>query len=315
MILITGGMGFIGLHTARRILDAGEDVLLTHFRVRREPDFLKDEWGKRVRVEPLDVTDAQGLAHLAGRYPIKGIVHLVVPGLAELSPAEDYRVNMSGLLHVLEGGRRAGVKRITLASSIAVYAGLPSGPYREDAPLPMESRNATEAFKKAWEVLALHYADRTGVEVVCMRINGIYGPLYHSMANLPSRMCHAAASGVPADFTGARGGIPFAEDEADLCYVKDCARAIQLLQMADRLPHRIYNIGGGKAVKHRELADAVKKVVPHAKIDLQAGNSPRARKDPFLDLGRISADVGYHPEYDVERGAADYISWLQTHPA
>ena len=45
MILITGGMGFIGLHTTRRFLDAGEEVMLTRFNAVREPEFLQDEWG------------------------------------------------------------------------------------------------------------------------------------------------------------------------------------------------------------------------------------------------------------------------------
>jgi UDP-glucose 4-epimerase len=40
MILITGGLGFIGLHTARRVVDAGEQVVLTLYRMRREPDFI-----------------------------------------------------------------------------------------------------------------------------------------------------------------------------------------------------------------------------------------------------------------------------------
>ena len=52
MILITGGLGFIGLHTARRFLDVGEKVVLTHYRVRREPDFIKAEVGKSVFIEP-----------------------------------------------------------------------------------------------------------------------------------------------------------------------------------------------------------------------------------------------------------------------
>jgi len=43
MVLITGGMGFIGLHTARRFLDAGEDVVVTQFRTRREPSFIESE--------------------------------------------------------------------------------------------------------------------------------------------------------------------------------------------------------------------------------------------------------------------------------
>ena len=52
MILITGGLGFIGLHTAKRFVDAGEKVVLTHYRVRREPDFIKAEIGKSVFIEP-----------------------------------------------------------------------------------------------------------------------------------------------------------------------------------------------------------------------------------------------------------------------
>ena len=47
MILITGGWGLSALHTARRFLDAGEKVVLTQYHVRREPDFIKDEIGRR----------------------------------------------------------------------------------------------------------------------------------------------------------------------------------------------------------------------------------------------------------------------------
>src|SRR5918911_874284 len=90
MLLITGGMGFIGLHTARCFLDAGQDVVLTHFKTRREPDFIRDELGKRAPVESLDVADASALADLMRKYPIDGIVHLAVPGLGALSPADEY---------------------------------------------------------------------------------------------------------------------------------------------------------------------------------------------------------------------------------
>ena len=57
MHLVTGGLGFIGLHTARALLDRGEDVVLTQYRVAREPDFIKPELGKRAFIEQLDVAD------------------------------------------------------------------------------------------------------------------------------------------------------------------------------------------------------------------------------------------------------------------
>jgi UDP-glucose 4-epimerase len=93
--------------------------------------------------------------------------------------------------------------------------------------------------------------------------------------------------------------------------VKDCAAGIQLLHMAEKLLHRSYNIGGGKAVSNRELAGAVRKAVPDAQAPLEKGRGPRAKDDNWMDLSRISADVGYTPAYDVERGVADYVQWLR----
>ncbi len=314
MILITGGMGFIGLHTARRLLDAGENVVLTQFRARREPDFLKHALGTRVRVESLDITDSAAFHEVVRRHHVTGIVHLAAPGLGALGPAEEYRMNLLGLLAVLTVAQEAGVGRVSIASSIAVYGGLPAGPYREEMPLPVASASPTEAFKKAFEILGLHYADRAGIDVVMLRIAGIWGPLYHSMANLPSRLCHAAIHGRTPDYSGARGGAPYEDDASDLCYVDDCARAIQLLQTAPALPHRIYNIGGGRAVSNRELAGAIRRIIPDARLPLQAGRGPHARDHNVMDLGRIKADVGYTPAYDVERGAAEYVAWLRHHP-
>src|SRR5437899_995837 len=101
MILITGGMGFIGLHTARRFLDAGEDVVLTHYRTRREPDFIRDEIDRRVHLEHLDVVDREALIGVSRRFAVDGIVHLAVPALAGVTPADEYRTNTQGLLNVL----------------------------------------------------------------------------------------------------------------------------------------------------------------------------------------------------------------------
>ena len=316
MILITGGMGFIGLHTARAFLDAGEDVVLTHFKTRREPDFIKDALGTRARVESLDVADASAVQAVVARHAVHGIVHLAVPGLGALTPADEYRTNTQGLLNVLEAGRQAGVRRVTIASSIAVYWGLDHGPLREDDRLPLPSTSPTEAFKKAEEVLGQHYADRTGLDVVYGRLGLIYGPLYHSMANLPSRLTHAAVRGTRPDFTGMREA-PLADDAADLCYVKDCARGVQLLHQADRerLKHRVYNIGGGRAVTNAELAAAVNKAVPEADVRLEPGRSARGgRQDAYMDLTRAGEDLGYEPAFSVDQAIADYASWLRSNP-
>ena len=309
-VLITGGMGFTGLHTARAFLDAGEDVVITWYQTWRDPDFIKDEYHKRVKIERLDVTSHHDVVEALRQHNVTGLCHLAVPGLGALSPAEDFRVNMSGLINVLEAGRLFGVKRISIASSQTVYSGVSEGPFREDMNLPSHSRSNTEAFKKAWEILAMHWGDRTGVEVVMLRLGGICGPLYHTLANLMSRLVHAAVEGT--DVAYGRGGVPFAEDTQDWGYVKNVALGIQLLHTTETLSHKIYNVGGGRAVTNQEVVDAIHELIPDAKLPMLEGRSPRWRPNGHMDLARLKEDTGYKTRYEIPEAVADYIKWLQA---
>ena len=314
MILVTGGMGFIGMHTTRKLLDAGESVVVSYNNAQREPDLWKAEVGKRVFTERVDTTNPHAVLEAGIKHGVTGIVHLVSPRLGALSPGQEMKVNIDGLLNVLEAARILGVKRVCVASSNAVYGMVPDGPFREDMPIPVESANPIDAFKKSFEVLGLHYGDRTGVEVVMMRISGVFGPLYYSMFSAHSRMSHAAAKGAPADFGGSLTGAPFEDDRSDYAYVLDVATGIQKLQLAPSLPHRVYNIGSGRADSYGEVAAAVKKLAPNAHIELQSGASGRGKANPVADLSRIGEDVGFAPEYTLESSIAEYLEWLKTYP-
>ena len=314
MILVTGGLGFIGLHTARALLDMGHDVVLTRYRSSRLPEFLADELGKRVHIEAVDLTSPFDVIDVSRRYNVEYICDLFVPRRDALSPGEDLRVKTVGLVNVLEAGRIAGVKRVAHASSVAAYSSLAQGPYREDMHLPLESRNETEAFKKAQETLAAHYADRTGLNVCFLRIGNIYGPLYERENRLNTRMIKAALHNTPVDFSGVPGGEPYAEDANDATYITDLARGVALLTVAPTLNHRAYNIGGGVAVRNIDIMNAVKKVYPDAQLRLNPGHSPNARGDISMDLTRIKEDVGYAPEYSIDSGIAEWIEYLKTHP-
>jgi UDP-glucose 4-epimerase len=315
MILLTGGMGFIGLHTARALLDAGEDVVLTRFRTWRLPDFLEPELDARLHVETVDMADGWGLLDVLRRHAVTSVVHLAVPALGT-GPAQEYGSAVQGLVNVLEAARQHGARRVSVASSLAVYGRAGAGPWCEDAPLAVESASHTEAAKKAMEVIGLHYADRTGLEVLMLRLAAIYGPLYHSMANLPSRLCHAAVAGAQPDLAGVRGGVQYAEDAGDLCHVRDCADGIRLLHLAPSLRHRVYNVGAGVAVTNGEVAAAVGRAVPGATIALPsraaAGGGP-AR--PYMDITRIQEETAYAPSHDIDSGVADYVAWLRDHAA
>jgi len=304
-------MGFIGLHTARSFLDGGQDVVLTYHRNRREPDFLEADLGKRARVEPLDVLDAPRVKDVIKTHDVEGVVYLAVPALSGVSPAEEFQTNTAGYLNVLEASRAAGLRRVTVTSSLAVYSNVAERPWREDVHVPITSANPTEAYKKGLEILGLFFGQRTGLEVVMLRVAGIFGPLYHSMANLPSRLCHAAARGTQPDFSGMRYGPPNAGDGGDVCFVKDVAAGIQLLHAAPALEHRIYNLGNGRVTRNMDLVDAIRRLVPEFQVDLPAGGDADSR---YMDLTRVSSEVGYQPRIGMENGLAEYVEWLKTHP-
>src|SRR5215813_1892507 len=173
--LLIGGMGFIGLHTARAFLDAGQDVVVTYNSHRREPDFLhKDLASKHAVAEHLDVTDSQEVETVIKKHRPEGIVYLAVPALAGVSPADEFKTNTQGYLNVLEAGRRANVRRITVTSSLAVYSNVKHSPWREVMTLLVESTGPTEAYKKSLEVLGLFFGQRTNLDVVMLRVAGTF---------------------------------------------------------------------------------------------------------------------------------------------
>ncbi|PYN44803.1 MAG: hypothetical protein DMD95_09760 [Candidatus Rokuibacteriota bacterium] len=314
MILIIGGMGFIGLNTALRFLEAGQKVVISQHSSRRVPDVLKSEIGTRAFVAQMDVTNPYEVFEVVRRHQIESIVNLMAPPARSLSTQADYHLYTAGLQNVLEAARTFGLRRVSLGSSVAVYGGLPAGPYREDTTLPVSSPTQVSAFKKGMEMHAHFYAAQAKLDVVALRIGSIYGPFYYSMHNPISRMCHAAAKNTEPDFSDRPDGKISEDDQADWTYVKDVARGIQLVHTAEKLPHRIYNIASGRATSNRDAFDAVRKAVPGARCSaLKPGKTPGASTNPATDLSRAK-DVGYQPEHTLETGIAAYIDWLRTNP-
>jgi UDP-glucose 4-epimerase len=318
MILITGGLGFIGTHTTRALLDLGESCVLVQRRAPSMPGSFAAEAGTRVFLEQADLGDRAALLEIGARHTITGIVHLGgsvpwPPGAYE--PVDGARRAIDGLLNVFEAAREWGVARVGVASTIGVYGGVVSGsPLREDVALPMASGHVIPAFKKIGEILGEHLAGVLDLEVVNYRIAGIWGPLGRatSFFTATPQLVHAAARGTVPDLSMLRSPA-YADDGSDLCYVKDCGRAIALLQLADRLSHRTYNVASGRPTTNAELAAAIRKVVPDARVELPEGRNPDGPdEDLYLDIGRLRQDTGYQAAYDTERAVADYIGWLRA---
>jgi UDP-glucose 4-epimerase len=297
MILLTGGLGFIGTHTTRALLDLGESCVLAQRRPVADPPVPAE-------VVQVDVADLDGLRAVGDRHKITGIVHLAGsmpwPETGD-RPVEAARRALNGLFNVLQVAEDWGVRRVGVASTIGVYGGVTAdAPFTEDLPLPMTSGHVIPAFKKIGELLADHLAG-TGMDIVNYRIGAIWGPLGRPVDPFfaAPQLVHAAAGGT---------ALEVADDAIDLCYVKDCGRAIARLQLADRLNHRTYNVSSGRATSNSEVVAAIRSVVPDARLSV----TPSSSSWPPLDITRLRADTGYSPEYDVERAVADYLAWLRA---
>ena len=313
-ILITGGLGSIGSHTARALLDLGESVVLTAHRSTELPEFLADEPGGRVAVEPLDTTDEAAFLDIGTRHEITGIVHLAAGRFDLPDPVEYLRAESVALLNALRAAREWGVRRFSVASSIGVYVGVDEAPWREDAPLPVLAPHQIHAFKKTAELFAGLAGDSAGFETVSLRIGTIWGPLGlpdNPFFALP-RLLSAAVWGEDPDLTPPRPPA-YADDATDLCYVKDCGRAIALLMHTERLNHRIYNVSSGRLVRYGEVVDAINATVPGATLTLPEGRTPDRPADNHLDITRLRQDTGFEPRYDVDQAVPDYVDWLRRH--
>jgi UDP-glucose 4-epimerase len=307
MILITGGLGFIGLHTAQAFVDLGESCVLVQRRAEVPA-------GERVIVEQADIGDLASLLDIGTRHKITGIVHLAgsmpwPPGADE--PVTGTRKAINNLLNVFEAARDWQVPRVGVASTIGVYGGVTGeNVMREDMPLPMTAAHVIPAFKKIGELLGDYLADATDIEVVNYRIAAIWGPRGRTASPFfpAPQLVHAAVRGTEPDLSMLYSPA-HAENGADMCYVKDCGRAIALLQLADKLNHRTYNVASGRVTTNGDIAAAIRKVIPDAQVELPTGGAPSGFS---LDIARAHQDTGYLPEYDTARAVADYIGWLRA---
>jgi UDP-glucose 4-epimerase len=311
MILVTGGFGFIGSHVTRALLDAGEPCVLLRHRTGAVPGLIAGELGGQLSVAPGDVTDLATLREAGDRHKITGIVHLAGGfGLDASDPIGGAADGVAGLLNVLRVAMDLRVPRVGVASTIGVYDGPGDSPLREDLPLPMTAAHPIPVAKKVHELIGGYVANATGVEVYFTRIAAAWGPLGRPASRFfaAPQLVHTAVRGL-APLSPA----PFAGDGIDMIYVRDCGRAIALLQLAGRLSHRVYNVGSGRPTSNAELAAAIGKAVSGARIELRDGRDPAGPgRDVYLDITRIRTDTGFHPGYGTGAAVADYVSWLRA---
>ena len=305
MILVTGGLGMIGAHTAHALTGLGHEVVVTAHRRAEVPSFLAG----RVTMESLDVTDRDAFLALAGRHEISDIVHLAgsIPGK---DPVCFFRTETTGLLNALDAARTWGVRRFAVASSLGVYAGRAETPWHEELALPTaELPHLIVAFKKAVEPLTTHGLRGSGVQPVVLRIGTIWGPLVD-----PESPFFPIPPYISAVLRGEEPRPLHADDGGDCCYAPDAGRAIALLMTAETLRHDTYNVSSGRPATNREFADTLQSIAPCLRPGLLPGRQAGPGDDPYLDTTRLTRDTGFAPAFEVATAVADYVAWRAGNP-
>ncbi len=314
-VLITGGTGLIGACLAEKLLARGEQVVLfdalpAEWRVRH----LLDSPGERLRVVRGDVTSLAELLDAARVHGVAAIVHLAYVLGAESNAAPELatRVNITGTMNVLEAARLAGIGRVLLASSIAVYGAdgrYPHGqlPLREDVPLYVaEGLPIYGGGKVYMEHLGAHYASRYGLVVAGLRPSIVYGWGRQRGASVfAGELVDRAAVGEPVT-------VGFGNARVSLIYVEDVAD--QFLALLDADPacfarHRFFNTGGDTCTVC-ELAETVRRLLPEARIEVRsAGERDVAGLAASVSDAALQDELGVHRKFTpLEVGLRAHIT-------
>ena len=159
--------------------------------------------------------------------------------------------------------------------------------------------------------VGLYYQAHMGVDVVVLRFATTYGPgktARHGKMGVTSQIVENPANGLP--FRLAQGG----DEKDDFIYNKDWAHGIYLACTAQNPKSRVYNIGTGVGVTLNDVARVLRKYLPHADIEIGPGLNFLGMPYPassVYDISRARAELGYAPQYDLERGIADYLDSLK----
>lgn len=172
-IVVTGGAGFIGVHSVEALLEAGADVLviddLRHASYRPLPG--------AARLEQADVADAAARAAIEAWRP-SAILHLAAQGGVNRSwrePAIDAHINVLGTVSILVASIAAGCRRVVVASSGgALYGASQRLPTPEDE--TAQPRSPYGAAKLCIEHYLAHFTRAGALDTLALRYGNVYGP-------------------------------------------------------------------------------------------------------------------------------------------
>jgi UDP-glucose 4-epimerase len=272
-VLVTGGAGFIGSHVVDALVGAGARVdVVDDLSSGREAN-LEGALQRGARLHVADVTDVGEIARVTAAARPEVVLHLAAQINVRRSvdePAFDAGVNVAGTTAVLEAARRAGARRVVLASTAAVYGAPDSVPTPESSPLrPMTPYGAGKAAAESYLDL---YGRLYGLSTLALRMANVYGPRQdpHGESGVIAIFSGAAAEGRPVTIHGD------GRQTRDYVNVADVAAAFLLATCSDVTG--ALNLATGCETSVLEVAAALGVEVLHGPG--RAGEVPRSCLDP-----------------------------------
>lgn len=310
-ILITGGAGFIGSHTADALIGDGHHVEVM--------DDLSS--GKQEHVAPstpfhrLDVRAPEAATIVAnGRFD--AIVHLAAQMDVRRSVAQplfDADVNIRGTLNLLEAMRASGGRgRFVFASTGGAIYGDHTQPPNDEAKRK-EPDSPYAIAKLAAEHYLSYYARIHGIDTVSLRFANVYGPRQdpHGEAGVVAIFCRRIleqrALTVFGDGTQTRDYVHVAD-------VVDAVRRALTHRLAapSGIDARAYNVGTGVATSVLTLADKLRAAAGSAVAVEHAPPRAGEQQHSFLDITKSRTELGWAPITALESGLADTFAWFAS---
>lgn len=312
-VLVTGADGFIGSHTAERVLAAGARVramcLYNSFGSRGWLDTLPDDVVGAMDVRLGDIRDSGFVESVTDGVDI--VLHLaalVAIPYSYIAPRSFVETNVTGTLNVLEAAKRHGVARVVHTSTSEVYGTPESLPIRETHPL--QGQSPYSASKIAADQLCEAYWRSFGVPIVVLRPFNTYGPRQSMRAVLPTILGQLLAG-------QSRVRLGDVRPRRDLTFVTDTAEAFVRAATMAGLDGEVVQLGTGSAVSIGELFDLAQRVLgTSATIERDEQRLRPERSEVMAlqsDPAKAALLLNWRPAISLEEGIRRTADWCAAH--
>jgi UDP-glucuronate 4-epimerase len=328
-ILVTGAAGFIGMHTAARLLDRGDivvgiDNLNDYYQPQLKLDRLALLEGRSgFSFQKLALEDRDGINRLFETHRFDRVIHLAAQAGVRYSltnPQAYVDANLVGFVNILEACRHQKVAHLTYASSSSVYGANRKIPFsvedRVDHPVSLYA-----ATKKANELMAHTYSHLFALPTTGLRFFTVYGPW--GRPDMAMWMfTKAILAGKPIDvFNHGRmkRDFTFVDD-----IVEGVIRTSDTIPMAQAVasdadecstaaPYRVYNIGNNQPVELMYLIETLESSLGHKAeknmLPMQPGDVPAT----YANIDALQRDVGFRPSTPIEEGVKKFVAWYKSY--